>query len=113
MNIANLILLPVQITGNNDATGILLRESPGYDYQNGKRTDTQTHIKYEVVFPENNFEKVTVKVPGTKPIMTPEQLEQQKGKVKVKFKNLSAKFYRTNSGDYALSCTSDGVEVIA
>ena len=57
MNIKNLILLPVQITGNNDATGILLGQNPGYDYQNGKRTDMQTHVKYEVVFPENNFEK--------------------------------------------------------
>lgn len=112
MNITNLILLPVQITGNNDATGILLGQNPGYDYQNGKRTDMQTHVKYEVVFPENNFEKVIVKVPGTKPVMTQEQIEQQKGKVKVRFKNLSGKFYRTNSGEYALSCKADGVEVI-
>lgn len=109
MNITNLILLPVQITGNNDATGILLGENPGYDYQNGKRTEIQTHIKYEVVFPENNFEKVIIKVPGTKPVVTS---EQQKGKVKVRFKNLSGKFYRTNSGEYALSCKADGVEVI-
>lgn len=113
MNITNLILLPVQITGNNDAKGILLGQNPGYDYQNGKRTDMQTHVKYEVVFPENNFEKVIVKVPGTKPVMTPEELELQKGKVKIKFKNLSGKFYRTNSGEYALSCSADGVEVIA
>lgn len=109
MEVKDIILTPVQITGNNDATGILLGENPGYAYQNGKRTDTQTHIKYAVVFPENNFEKVTVKVPGTKSVMTP---EQQKGKIKVKFKNLTGKFYRTNSGEYALSCSADGVEVI-
>lgn len=113
MNIKNLILLPVQITGNNDATGILLGQNPGYDYQNGKRTDMQTHVKYEVVFPENNFEKVTVKVPGIKPVVSEEQLGLQKGKIKVKFKNLSGKFYRTNSGEYALTCSADGVEVIA
>lgn len=113
MKISNIILTPVQITGNNDATGILIGQNPGYDYQNGKRTDMQTHVKYEVVFPENNFEKVIVKVPGTKPVMTPEELELQKGKVKIKFKNLTGKFYRTNSGEYALTCSADGVEVIA
>ena len=85
----------------------------GYCLGMNTKMDTQTHIKYEVVFPENNFEKVTVKVPGTKPVMTPEELELQKGKVKIKFKNLSGKFYRTNSGEYALSCKADGVEVIA
>lgn len=113
MNIVNIILNEFQITGNNDATGILLKENLGYEYQNGKRTETQTHIKYEVVFPENNFEKVTVKVPGTKPVVSAEQLGLQKGKIKVKFKNLSGKFYRTNSGEYALTCSADGVEVIA
>lgn len=86
MNITDLTLIALQITGSNDAAGILLRILPGYEYQNGKRMDTQTHIKYEVVFPENNFEKVIVKVPGTKPVMTPEELDLQKGKVKIKFK---------------------------
>lgn len=113
MNITDLTLIALQITGSNDAAGILLRILPGYEYQNGKRTDMQTHVKYEVVFPENNFEKVTVKVPGIKPVVSEEQLGLQKGKIKVKFKNLSGKFYRTNSGEYALTCSADGVEVIA
>lgn len=104
-------LIPVQIAGNTEGTGILLNMAPGYDYIDGKRTDTQSHIKYEAVFPDNAFEKVLVKVPGTKAIITGEQLAQS-GRAKVKFKNLTGKFYRTNSGEYALSCSADAVEVI-
>lgn len=113
MTIADVVLTPVQIAGNAEGTGLLLNETPGFEFQNGKRTNTQTHMKEEVVFVDNNFEKVVVKVPGTKQLVTGEQLAQQKGKIKVKFKNLRGRFYRTNSGEYALSCSADGVEVIA
>ena len=112
MNITNLILTTAQVAGNLEGIGLLLNETPGYDYVNGKRTDTQTHTKEEVVFMDNDFEKVIVKVPGTKTVVTAEQLAQQRGKIKVKFKNLRGRFYRTNSGEYALSCSADGVEVI-
>ena len=113
MNITDLILIPVQLAGNSEGTGLLLGETPVYEYVNGKRTDTQTHMNEEVVFPDNAFEKVRVKVPGTKSLVTAEQLAQQKGKIKVRFKNLRGRFYRTNSGEYALSCSADGVEVIS
>ena len=110
--ITSLILNSLQISGNAEGIGILLNILLGYEYVNGKRTDIHTFLKYQVVYPDKGFEKVTVKVPGTKPIVTAEQLEQQNGKIKVKFKNLSGKLYRSNSGDLMLSCKADGVEVI-
>lgn len=113
MNLYNIELNPEQITGNKEASGLLIDIKPGYDYENGRKTDIQSHIKYTSVFPDNGFEKLVIKVPGTKPILTEEQFIQQKGKVKIRFKNLSGKFYRTNTGEYALSCNADGVEVIA
>ena len=112
LRITDIKLISVQIAGNAEGAGILLNMTPGYDYVDGKRTDAQSHIKYEVVFPDNAFEKVLVKIPGTKAIITGEQLAQQSGRAKVKLKNLTGKFYRTNSGEYALSCSADGVEVI-
>lgn len=112
MKVTNINLMPTQIAGNAEGAGILLNMTPGYDYVEGKRTDTQSHIKYEVVFSDNAYEKVLVKVPGTKAIITGEQLAQQSGRIKVRLKNLTGKFYRTNSGEYALSCSADGVEVI-
>lgn len=112
MEITEVKLTSLQIAGNAEGTGILLNMAPGYDYVDGKRTDTQSHIKYETVFLDNAFEKVLVKVPETKPVITREQLAQQGGRLKVKFKNLSGKYYRTSNGEYALSCRADGVEVI-
>lgn len=112
MRITDIKLTTLQIAGNVEGSGILLNMAPGYDYVDGKRTDTQSHIKYEAVFPDNAFEKLLVKVPGIKAVVTGEQLAQQSGKLKVKFKNLTGRFYRTNSGEYALSCSADSVEVI-
>ena len=40
MKISNLKLTPAQIAGNTEATGILISVTPGYEYQNGKRTET-------------------------------------------------------------------------
>lgn len=113
MKISNVRLEAVQIAGNAEGIGLLIGMTAGFDYVDGKRTDNQSHIKYEVCFPDNLYEKEVVKVMGTKPVVTPEQLAQQKGKIKVKFKNLSGKFYRANNGEYNLSASADGVEVIA
>ncbi len=112
MRINDVRLLCAQISGNTDGSGILLGTNIGYEYEDGKRTNKQSHIKYETVFPDNAYEKVLVKVPGTKPVVTEEQLAQQSGKLKIRFKNLTGKFYRTNSGEYALSCSADSVEVV-
>ncbi len=112
MKITDVNLTTAQIAGNNEGIGVLLGIAPGYEYVNGKRTDTQSHIKYSGCFTDNNFEKATVKVSGTKEVISKDILTQQAGKIKVKFKNLTGKFYRTSSGEYALSCTADSVEVI-
>ncbi len=112
MNITKINLFPEQISGNAEGGGILLDEADGFEYVDGKKTDKQTHMKYTVVFQDNEFEKVIVKVPSAKPVVTKEQLAQQSGKIRVRFKNLTGKFYRTNSGEYALSCNADSVEVV-
>lgn len=113
MKITDIKLTVLQIAGNADGTGILLNIAPGYNYVGGKREDTQSHIRLEIVFPENAFEKVWVKVPGTKLIVSEEQLAQQSGKIRVRLRNLTGKFYRsTNSSEYLLTCSADGAEVI-
>lgn len=112
MRITDIRLIILQIAGNNEGSGILLSMAPGYDYVDGKKTDTQSHIKYEAVFPDNAFEKLLIKVPGTKAAITEEQIAQQSGRLKVKFKNLTGKFYRASNGEYLLTCSADSVEVI-
>ena len=113
MKVTDVNLTTAQIAGNNDGITIITNVAPGYEYgSDGKRTDKQTHIKYYSVCTDNDFEKIVVKVSGTKEIISKELLAQHNGKVKVKFKNLTGKFYRTSNGEYALSCTADSVEVL-
>ncbi|RKJ62281.1 hypothetical protein [Roseburia sp. 1XD42-69] len=111
MNISDIILTPQQISRNPAGTGILLSVSDGYEYVNGRATDNVTHIKYKAVFTDNQYEKVIVKVKGSKPIITNEQIQQKGGSVKAAFKNLCGRFYRTNSGEYALSASAESMEV--
>ena len=113
MKVTDVILNSEQISGNAEGSGFLLEQILTSEYINGKRAETPSLLRYGVVFPENDFEKVFVKIPGTKTIVSAEQLAQNKGKIRIKFKNLRGKFYRTNSGEYALTCSADGVEVIS
>ena len=112
MRVTDIKLTVMQIAGNAEGTGILLNIAPGYDYVDGKRSDTQSYIRCQTVFVDNAFEKVSVKVPGTKPVVSEEQLAQQSGKLKVRFKNLTGRLYRNQNGEYALSCSADSVEVV-
>lgn len=113
MKITNIQLTSQQISGNSTGTGLLLSVSDGYEYVNGKPTDTITHIKSTVVFTDNQYEKITVKVKGNKSVLTNEQIQQKGGSVKVAFKNLTGRFYRANTGEYALSASADSMEVQA
>ena len=114
MKVTDFLLTPEQISGNTSGTAILVPPvSLGYEYINGKATDTISHIKYTAVFPDNQYEKVVIKVKGNKPIITTEQIQQKGGSVKVTFKNLTGRFYRTSSGDYALTVSADSMEVQA
>lgn len=112
MRITDIKLNAEQIAGVNDGSALAVGITDGYEYVDGKRTEKQTHKKVEAVMLNNKYEKILVKVAGVKHSLTAELLAQNGGTVKVKFKNLTGKFYRTSGGEYALSCTADAVEVV-
>lgn len=101
-----------KLFGNTTGKAILTDVTDGYDYKDGKKTDVVTHQKYVVAIAERQFEKLTVKIAGTKPIITAEQLAQKGGHVNVQFKNLTGKLYSKDNG-YELSCSADGIEVVS
>ena len=113
IRITDIKLTAEQIAGTKDGSALAVGISDGYEYVDGKRTENQTHKKIEAVLPNNKYEKVTVKVAGVKNPLTNELIVQKGGTVGIRFVNLQAKFYRTSSGEYALSCTADAVEVVA
>lgn len=111
--ILKLILTATQICGNATGTVILLGIADLMEYVDGKPTNNVIGQKLTVVCPDNNYEKFVVKIKGGKPAITNEQLQQKGGQVKIVLKNLTGKFYRTNSGEYAVSCNADGWELSA
>lgn len=113
MRITDVKLIGEQISGNNDGSALAVGIADGYEYVDGKRTENQICKKVEAVMPNNKFDKFVIKVAGVKHPLTAELIAQNGGSVKVRFKNLTGKFYRTSSGEYALSCTADAVEVVA
>ena len=112
MKVTDIILTAEQIAGVIDGSALALSITEGFEYSEGKKTDNMTHKKVEAVMLHNKFDKVSVKVKGTKHSLTNELIVQQGGSAKVKFKNLQGRFYRTSTGEYALSCSADSVEVV-
>lgn len=113
MQISDMIFTSKQVFKNSaDETALLLKVRKGYAYENGKPTDRVDHYKYDVVIPQNQYDKITVKISGNA-LATNEQIAQKGGSIKVKFKNLTGKFYRMSNGEYGFSATAEGLEVIA
>lgn len=113
MRINEIELYEKSITGNKEGIGVVVSCTDLYEFENGKKTDKQIGFVLETVMPDNRYNKEKIKVVNTNPVVTNELIAQQGGTVKVKFKNLRGKFYRTPSGEYLLSCKADGVEVMA
>ncbi|MCR4596860.1 MAG: hypothetical protein K5673_08765 [Lachnospiraceae bacterium] len=111
MNFFDIVLTPLQLSGNNDGVGIALSVSPGYQYSDGIKTDNISHLKITTVFPDNSFDKCSVKVMDLKCPVTQEKIVSSGGKLKVKFKNLTGKLYRASTGEIMISASADSAEV--
>lgn len=94
-------------------TALAVDATPYYNYVNGKPEDTPAGIRIDAALPNNKFEKITVKMEGMKHALTSESFESPGTTYKVKFSpDFQARFYRTSSGDYALSCKASDLEVL-
>ena len=83
------------------------------NYTDGKPSETIAGVRLEVVLPKNRFEKISVKLPGQNHALLPDSFKQGDETFKVSFTpDFEGSFYRTNSGDYALTCKASGVEVL-
>ena len=109
--INNIIITAEQICNSKDTVVLLVSVRKGVEYVNGKPTGNTDHHKYDSALPYNQFEKITVKIKGD-PLVTQEQLEKNGGTLKVRFKNMTGKLYRTSTGEYSLSASADGLEVV-
>lgn len=111
MDILKIILTALQLSGTVDAIAFLLEMRDRYKYVNGKRTNELEGVSAVVVFPNNGYEKMSVKMDNC--TVTNEQIVKNGGQLKVKFKNLTGKFYRMSNGEIGISASADGLEVIS
>ena len=111
MKISDLIVNSKQIFNSTDETALLLAVRDGIAYENGKPTNKVDHHKYDIVIPQNKYDKITVKISGDA-LVSNELIAQKGGALKVKFKNLTGKFYRMSNGEYGFTANADGLEVI-
>lgn len=87
-------------------TGLAL----AYAYEDNQRTNTVIGITAEVVFVQDNFEKIKVRIEGAQGQY--EQINahlQANPQPTVVFKNLVVRPYVTRQGTLGLSATADGI----
>lgn len=83
-----------------------------YNYVEGKPGDTPAGIRIETVLTAFKYEKISVKLEGMKHPITPESFDNENTTFKVRFLGFKARFYRTQTGEYSLSCKASAVEVV-
>jgi len=110
MNFRNIVFTANQLLGA-DGVALLLAVRKRMLYENGKPTDKIEGYMYDIVAPQNGYQSMSIKIKGDM-LITNEQIAQKGGAIKVKFKNMVAKAYRDKNGEYAISASADGLEVI-
>lgn len=110
MNFKNIVFTANQLLGA-EGVALLLAVRKRMLYENGKPTDKIEGYMYDIVAPQNGYQSMSIKIKGDM-FITNEQIAQKGGSVKVKFKNLTGKAYRDKNGEYAISASADGLEVI-
>lgn len=99
MKVSDLIIDPRSI----GETALLVDVLPVYDYdRNQNRTDTISAHKYVVVLPDIKFEKLGVKIEGSKKMEKPDDY------VPVVFQNLQLSIYTMN-GQPQVAARADGI----
>jgi len=113
MKIENLLFSWEHLSGTRQR-GILVGFSPTFEFdnENKKRTDKQTGLAYEVVLPNNGYEKVLVKVANTKPVIKEDELELAET-VYCSFTGFKARFYKDfRTGEYKLTASADSIVLL-
>lgn len=92
---------------------ILTAVKEDYKYLNGKRTNEQIGYIYTVVCTGRNYDRLSVKVPSSKAIISSKELESSTEAICVAFTGFEGKIYRNfQTNDYFLSCKAQEVTII-
>lgn len=85
--------------------------SPEWEYVDGKPTNVRRGTKYEVVFPDNGFEKAIIKTPEQRPTFTMEDITYNGNKIEVIVDGFEASVYVNRNGRAEFSLKAKSVKL--
>lgn len=92
---------------------LLVGVKPYYEYIDGKPSNKQLGNLYETILPGRGFERLWVKIPILKSLISEEMLIQHNNRIRVSFIGFEAKFYFNKfKNAYLLTATASDIEVI-
>ena len=104
MKITDLKFQVEQFWKRMNLTGV----EPYYSYEAGKKTDKIEGFKYNIVLLDKDYEKISVKIAGTRLIE-----EQEKYDIPVKFNDLEVGFYQDfSTKNLYLKATAKSFEIV-
>ncbi len=104
MKITDLKFQVEQFGKRMNLTGV----EPYYSYEAGKKTDKIEGFKYNIVLLDKDYEKISVKIAGTRLIE-----EQEKYDIPVKFNGLEVGFYQDfSTKNLYLKATAKSFEIV-
>lgn len=115
MKVTDVILIPAQISGAENGSGILLNVQYLYAYKDNQKTDTIIGYAADVVFPNMQYTKCKIKVFDTASMhLLQEQLKAAKGNgINCQCHNLRGKFYFSSAdNNYKLSAQADRIDLL-
>lgn len=115
MNLKNLKLNAEQVLGAD--TAILAEQKPLYEYKEGKKTENQIGMRFDVIaFQNGSLASTSVKVEGISPLdVTDEEIIQANKSLNfyfIRFTGFEGKPYNSNNG-MAVSCSAKSVELVS
>lgn len=84
---------------------------PVREFLDGQSTDKVIGYRYICVCPQNKFEKISIKVEESAPLLPPEELATA-GNIKVAPIHFEGKFYKDRSGEYQFTAKAERLEVV-
>ena len=102
MKLTDLVIDTTRTLGRKS---LLTEVAPVYAFENGHRTDDIIAYKYDVVFPDAGFEKISIKIEGKKQIEAPAQ-----GYTEVLLEGLDIFIY-WRCGEYAIGARANAIKV--
>ena len=104
MKITDLKFELLQFGKRMNLTGV----EPYYSYEAGKKTDKIEGYKYNVVLLDKEYEKISIKIAGSRLIE-----EQEKYDIPVKFSGLEVSFYQDfTTKNLYLKATAKSIEIV-